>query len=247
MDRTRDPQASNDFLRLVYLPHGVEPSGRLGAPSAVRVFAGAAAMFDPPLPLVDVADFFGIADDPDRELLVMRCRPDTAAALDACLASWPETFRVIELDLGSRFTCPPQPGSAENALLCLARTFADPPEPEATLALLGAFTVGSEMVADAQLAGVLRQRYGIFPSFSGLGLSVRGSGSGAPLTATEALRKAVVTEYLLLNATLADGGCRCIRVAPYAGRTGALLDIDFVERRGALGSCRPVERLARGH
>ena len=63
------------------------------------------------------------------------------------------------------------------------------------------------------------------------------------MTAEEALRGAVSPEYLARNVALADGGCRCIRLAPYPNRAMDPLDPDFIRQQGALGSCRPVSRL----
>src|SRR2546425_845258 len=79
-------------------------------------------------------------------------------------------------------------------------------------------------VADPARADVVRRRYGIFPAFSGLGFSVKGSGDGAPMLGADILRRSVVPEYLLKNVTLAAGGCRCISVPPYPGREAAPLD-----------------------
>lgn len=242
-DAARDPQQSNDFLRLVFLPAGVEPSDRLGAPSAVRVFSGASAMFDPPLSLEEVADFFGIFPAADRELVAMRCSPRQRTALDARLATWPEAIAVIQEDLGARYTCPPQPGSAENEVYCLAASFVDEPRVVAAQALSAALTVGAQIFADAGRAEVLRRRYGIFPAFTGLGYAGKGSSSGAPSTANDTLRESVVPEYLLINATLADAGCSCIRVAPYDGREQAPLSIGFIDRQGGYGECTRVSRL----
>jgi len=243
VNAARSTVETNDFLRLVFLPAGVEPSGRLGAPGSVRVFTGASAMFDPPLSLAQVADFFGVFPAADRELLAMRCSPQQRTAVDARLATWPETMQIIQEDLGTMYTCPPpEPIAPENEVYCLAASYVDPPDALASRAIGAAMELGAEILDNTARADVMRRRYGIFPSFTGLGYTARGSSSGAPLTARETLRESISSEYLLLNATLADAGCACIRVAPYAGREDAPLSINFIEQRGD-ASCARVSRL----
>jgi hypothetical protein len=74
-------------------------------------------------------------------------------------------------------------------------------------------------------------------------LSVKNSGDGRPFSAADALQAAVSPEYLVRNATLADGGCRCIRVAPYSMRSMDPLDPRFIRQAGDLGRCQSVPRL----
>ena len=109
--------------------------------------------------------------------------------------------------------------------------------------LATALEFGAGLLEDAATADVVRRRYGIHPAFSGLGLTVLGSGAGQAFTAAEALLGAVSPEYLVRNATLGDAGCRCIRVAPYAGRNMDPLDPAFISQEGELGRCRAVAKL----
>jgi hypothetical protein len=95
-------------------------------------------------------------------------------------------------------------------------------------------------------ANWLKTYYGIYPAFSGLGFSVKDSyylSPSNPTTSAQALQASIVPEYLLANVSLSDAGCRCIRVAPYAGRAQANIDPDFVWQNGGVGFCAPVSSL----
>ena len=243
VDRSHDVEQTGDFLRIIFLPAGVEPT-TLGAPSAVRVFVAASAYFSPPLALAEVASFFGIPEDTPRDLVALRCRPDDPSALDARLATWPQVFGIIRTDLEGQYACPP-PAAAppENAVYCLAAAYTDQADGVVARPLATALEFGAGLLEDTGAAGVVRTRYGIYPAFSGLGLSVKGSGDGRPFSAADALQAAVSPEYLVRNATLGDGGCRCIRVAPYPMRSMDPLDPKFIHQAGDLGRCRSVPEL----
>ena len=243
VDRSHDVEQTNDFLRIVYLPASVTPT-TLGAPGAIRVFVAASVYFIPGLALAEVATFLGVPDNADLDLIGMRCEPDPPAALDARLATWPHALAVIRDDLNGQYTCPPPPGAApENAVYCIAAAYRDDASSVAARPLATALEFGAELLEDPATADIVRRRYGIFPSFSGLGLTIKGSADGAPMTAADILQAAVSPEYLVRNATLGDGGCRCIRVAPYAGRSMDPLDPRFIRQAGNLGSCRTVRKL----
>jgi hypothetical protein len=243
VDRALDVQRTADFLRMIFLPASVEPT-TLGAPSAVRVFVASSAYFIPALALAEVADFLGVPDATELDLIGLRCQPDQPSALDARLAIWPQVFAIIQSDLGGGFSCPPPPGAPpENAVYCLAAAYTDSADTVVTRPLAAALEFGAELLENPDSAAVARRRYGIFPAFTGLGLTVRGSAAGPRLTAAEVLHATVSPEYLVRNATLTDGGCRCIRVAPYAGRSMDPFDPDFIRRQGALGACRSVPKL----
>ena len=248
VDRSHDVEQTNDFLRIVFLPASVTPT-TLGAPSAVRVFVAASAYFEPPLALAEVAAFLGVPDVADQDFIGMRCEPDPPAALDARLATWPQLFAVIRDDLGGQYSCPPPVGAPpENAVYCVAVAYTDDASSVYARPLAVALEFGAGLLEDSAAADVVRRRYGVYATFSGLGLTVKGSADGALQTAGEILQAAVSPEYLVRNATLVDGGCRCVRVAPYANRSMDPLDPEFIRRAGALGSCRAVAKLgfARG-
>ena len=64
------------------------------------------------------------------------------------------------------------------------------------------------------------------------------------MSANVVLAQSVVPEYLVKNATLAQGECRCIRVEPYAGRENDPLDPDFISETGST-DCPAVSHLRR--
>ena len=243
VDRAHDPERTADYLRLIFVPASV-PVTTLGAPGAARVFVSATDYFTPPLALDEVADFVGVPDVADRDLVALRCAPADPAALDARLASWPALFEVIRADLGGQYTCPPPAGAPpENAVYCVAAAYQDEPSTVVARALATALEFGAGLLEDPATADVVRRRYGVYPGYSGLGLAVRGSASSPPLTAAETLRDAVASEYLARNVSLAAGGCRCLRVPPYEGRAMDPLDPRFIDQAGGLGACREAPRL----
>jgi hypothetical protein len=243
VDASHDPERVGDYLRIFFVPASVQVT-TLGAPGAVRVFVAGTDYFTPPLALDEVADFVGVPDADALDLVALRCAPDDPAPLDARFATWPALFEVIRADLGGQYPCPPPAGAPpENAVYCIAAAYQDQPSTVAARVLATAFEFGAELLEDPATAAVVRRRYGVYPGYSGLGLAVRGSASNPPLTAADTLRGAVATEYLARNVSLADGGCHCLRVPPYAGRGMDPLDPRFIERAGGVGSCRQASRL----
>jgi hypothetical protein len=175
VERSHDPERVNDYLRLVFLPASVVPT-RLGGPNAVRVFVAASTYFTPALALDEVASFLGVPDAVDQDLVGIRCKPDDPAALDARPATWPHLFEIIRVDLGGQFTCPPPPGAPpENAVYCVAAAYDDKPETVISRALAAALEFGAGLLEDPATAESVRRRYGVYPAFSGLGLTVMGS------------------------------------------------------------------------
>jgi hypothetical protein len=248
VDRSRDVEQTTDFLRLIFLPANVEPT-TLGAPSAVRVFVAASTYFVPPLALAEVEAFLGVPDVATQDVIGMRCEPAAGDVLDARLATWPDVFAIVRDDLGGQYTCPPPSGAPpENAVYCIALAYHDEEDRIVAQPLASALEFGAEVFADTASADVVRRRYGISTSFSGLGLTVKGSASAQPMTAADILKAAVSPEYLVRNASLGDAGCRCIRVAPYPNRSMDPFDPRFIREAGGPGTCRSVPKLrfARG-
>ena len=244
VEKSRDINETNDFLRIAFLPRDVVPT-RLGRPSALRVFVGASVYFEPPVSLEKTAAFFGIPvgqNERELDLVAFRCIPGEPAAIEPNLATWPGVFELLTQDMGGQFTCPPDVSSPENVLFCLAEDYTDTPSEIVTESLANAIGLGAFIMLDPDLAGVLGSLYGISSSFSGLGFAVNGS-SGNALTAEEALKRSVVPEYILRNATLAEAGCFCIRVPPYEGREDDPLDMDFIMKKGGFGECNFVDKL----
>jgi hypothetical protein len=97
----------------------------------------------------------------------------------------------------------------------------------------------------AEMAKWLKDNYGIFPAFAGTGYSIRDSYflDSQPMTSQQILVKSVSSEYILKNVSLAEAGCRCVRVPAYAGRAEDRLDPGFILKAGGEGSCATVDRL----
>ncbi|HYB91362.1 MAG TPA: hypothetical protein VEC38_09975 [Candidatus Binataceae bacterium] len=246
-DLSRDPALANDFLRLTYLPAGIVPD-HLGGPKAVRVFVTASSFFKPPLTLQETASYPGLVDSQSQVLVAFRCKNNDLSQFDALLASWPNVFTAIKEDYGGQFTCPPPPSSPpENEVYCLVKDYVDTPNTSASVAIEAAMSLGASMFDPdfPERASMLQSRYGIYPAFTGIGFSVKGSGDGGAELAAEFLRNAIVPEYLVINLPIADTTCRCIMVPPYDGRSQAPLDPDFIWRRGGVGQCVEVPRLRR--
>lgn len=247
VEQSRDVTQTNDFLRVTFLPEGVNPT-RLGGPNASWVFVGASAFYRPAFPVGEIVKFPGLNYEPDLNLIAMRCITSNPVMLEPTLATWPNVAEIIKADLSATYTCPPAGGltgqaRAENEVFCLARDFTDSPNATAVASIQRAVDLGVELFVVSGGDEVLRQRYGIFRAFGGLGLSIKGSGDGDQMLASEVLQQSITPEYLVRNATLAEGGCSCINVPPYAGREAALLDMDFILHGGGQGECRVVNRL----
>lgn len=223
----------------------------LGGPNAIRVFATAAVFFDPPMPLAQTTTYPGLVDSTNLSLVALRCRPSDPSQVSPILATWPNVFTAISNDFGSSgFTCPPPPSpSPENEVYCMVKDFVDTAQPAASTSLEHALSLGASLFdpGSPELAPVLKKYYGIYPAFSGLGFSVKGSGDGHTLSAQDALRNSVVPEYLLENVTLGVAGCSCVVVDSYKGRSFGPLDPDWVWNRGGRGrgACVKAARLHR--
>ena len=242
---SRDTAQTNDFLRFSWVSPGT-PVTSLGRPGALRAFLTATSFFQPALPLSQTATYPGLEDQPAQDLVVLRCIPPEKEPVDAILATWPNVFAAVQRDLGSQsFTCPYTGNSADHEIYCIAKQFDDTPSGVVVTTLANVLATANTLFdpAHPELAKWLKTYYGIYPAFSGLGFSVKDSynlSSSNPTTSAEVLQKSVVPEYLLANVSLSDAGCRCIRVAPYAGRDQANIEPDFVWNKGGVGSCAPV-------
>ncbi|HVY56147.1 MAG TPA: hypothetical protein VHC46_10360 [Thermodesulfobacteriota bacterium] len=244
VEKSRDTNETNDFLRITFLPSNVVPT-QVGRPSALRVFVGATAFYEPPVSVEKTAAFFGIPIGQSQkglDLVAFRCIPGEPEKLEPSLATWPNVFERVVEDLGGQYTCPPESSSPENELLCLAEGYEDTPSEIVTENLANAIGLGAVVMTDPDLAGVLGNIYGISSAFGGIGLAVNGA-SGNALTAEEALVRSVVPEYIVKNSTLTEAGCFCIRVPPYEGREGDPLDPDFIMKKGGFGECNIVNKL----
>ena len=263
--RTVDPgtglAAINDFERIIYVK-STQSVTSIGRNNNVqkRAFVGATLYYEPAMPVQDVLRFAGGDANPAYDLVAMRCRPPDPTKTQAVLATWPNVFKALVADLGTTYSpsvCPAAAGdTADKKVYCAALGFVDQPNIQVPLALQGMINAG---VALLQLQGgafqptgstvgadVLYDLYGIGYGFSGLGYSVKNSylsGHNVSLDSAQILAQSVVPEYLLMNVTLADGGCSCIRVNSYAGRDQGLIRWDRVLELGSQDSCTVLSRL----
>lgn len=258
LDEQHYPALAPDFFRVGFLN---DPVTTLARPGSLRAFVGPSSDFVPGLPLAVMVTYPGLADVPDKNLVAMRCKPTDASVVGPVPATWPNVFEAIKSDLkDKKLPCPPPVTTAgkipkeqeeiadkdgENKAFCAAQSFQDTPGANATVVLSSAMTAAATLVGDPNAQAWLKKNYGIWPPFSGLGLSVKDSGSsnGMNMNAMVILRKSITTEYLLKNVTLAEAGCRCITVAPYPGRSLDPINPDFVWEKGGDGSCASVKRL----
>lgn len=238
----------NDYLRVSFLPAGVIPT-TLSRPGALRAFATATPLYLPPLKLADMPYYSGLANNDNNVLVVMRCRPTHPETVDAVLATWPNVFLAIQRDV--RFTpdaCTATPTDTATQMACFAKAFSDPPATAVPTSLAHTLTyAGTLFDADhTALAQWLQSNYGIYPAFAGTGYSIKDSYTldKQPMTSQQILVKSISSEYILKNVSLADAGCRCISVAPYAGRSNDPLDPNFVSQAGGDGVCKSINRLA---
>ncbi len=238
----------NDYLRVTFLPAGI-PVTSLSRPGAVRAFVTATPLYAPPLKLADFPAYSGLVNNDANVLVAMRCRPPQPDKVDALLATWPNVFvalgRDVPLDAGDCASTPADPGKQA---ACYAKGFADPPSTTVPTALATTLAYAAVLfdANHATAAKWLKDNYGIFPAFSGLGYSVKDSYylDTQPMTSQQILVKSISPEYILKNVSLADAGCRCISVPPYPGRSGDLLDPEFISQAGGDGVCAKVNSLA---
>jgi len=100
----------NDYFRVSFVPAGVTVTS-LSRPGALRAFATATELFSPPLKLEDLPSYSGLVNDDKNVLVAMRCRPQKPEMVDAVLATWPNVFRSIQLDVPTDAACEGKPAS----------------------------------------------------------------------------------------------------------------------------------------
>ncbi len=240
----------NDYLRVSFLPAGV-PVTSLSRPGALRAFATATLLYSPPLRLADLPAYSGLVNNDANVLVAMRCRPQHPEDVDALLATWPNVFLAIQHDVsiqpGACAATAPDPATQA---ACFALAFSDPPATAVPTSLASTFSYAGTIfdTNHTALAKWLKDNYGIFPAFSGIGYSVKDSYSldSQPMTSQQILVKSISSEYILKNVSLAAAGCRCISVPPYAGRSSDRLDPEFISHAGGDGVCTQVQTLVPG-
>jgi hypothetical protein len=223
-----------------------------------RAFMSATIYYEPAMPVQDVVRYVGSDINPAYDLVAMRCRPRDPTKTAARLATWPNVFKALVDDLGYTSTvCPAAGGdTVDKKVYCAALSFSDQSDTQVPLTLAAMMKAA---VALWQLTGgafpptgstsganVLYDLYGIGYGFSGLGFSVKNSylsGHNVSLTSAQALAQSVVPEYLVMNVTLADAGCSCIRVKPYSNRDRGFIEWNRVLEVGSEDSCTVLNHL----
>lgn len=236
-----------DYLRISFIPAGATVK-TLSRPGALRAFTTATVLYSPPLKLAEMPYYSGLVNNDKNVLFAMRCRPPRAEAVDAVLATWPNVFLAIQRDIPlASGACEARPTDTATQMACFARAFTDPPATKVPPSLAHTLSYAATLYDSdhTALAQWLQQNYGIYPAFSGLGYSVKDSYSldSQPMSSQEIMTKSVSSEYILKNVSLADGGCRCISVAPYTGRSNDPVDPNFISQAGGEGTCKEVKRL----
>jgi hypothetical protein len=237
----------NDYLRISFVPASVQVTS-LARPRALRGFATATPMFTPALRVADLPAYSGLVNSDENVLVAMRCQPQKPETVDAVLATWPGVFTALQRDIPlAADACAAASTDVPTQLACFARGFTDKPGAAVPLVLDHALHYAAALFDEQHTAQAqwLRQNYGIFPAFSGLGFSVKDSYylDTHPMTAQQILVESASPEYILKNVSLADAGCRCVRVAPYAGRSAARLDPAWIWAAGGEGVCKEVKEI----
>jgi hypothetical protein len=263
--RTTDPAtgfaAINDFERIIYVS-STQSVTTIGKNNNVqrRAFLSATVYYEPAMPVQDVIRYVGGDVNAAYDLVAMRCRPPDRSKTQAVLATWPNVFKALVADLGSTYSptaCPPKTGDVvDKQVYCAALAFIDQPNTQVPLVLQAMMNAGVALLrlqggafqptGSTVGADVLYDLYGIGYGFSGLGYSVKDSylsGHNVSLTSAQILTQSVVPEYLLMNVTLAEGGCSCIRVKPYASRDQGFIDWNRVFEVGSKDSCTVLTHL----
>jgi hypothetical protein len=248
-DLSKSPDQAADFLRFTF---GNFDPVTLAAPTARRTFATYTAFFEPPLPLAQAVRYPGLEPVEDASFIAFRCKEPDLALLQPVLAKWPEVFNAILLDLGPKYTCPPPSvpdpvaqNASENEILCIVEGFDNDPMRTASQVLEKIYDTAAIITDRMMLQATLQAEYGIAVGFSGLGLSVKGSGAPSffPTIGETVLDNAIIPEYLVQNVAFGAAGCRCIKVPPYAGRDLDPVDPDFIWEAGGAPRCNTVDRL----
>jgi hypothetical protein len=259
-DNSRDTGAFADYLRLIWVQPGTQVTFIGRNDSAVmnrRAFVTATSFFKPAVTVDQFAMLVGNYYPEAQDLVLMRCRPSPAQkeTLSPILATWPNVYEAIVADFQNQgFSCPADPSNGNNVMYCAALSYADSQRTVFVDGLATALSTAMQIFqssATSPGALALKTNYGIYPSFTGLGFTVSGSGMVPTDDTTQMLRESIVPEYLLKNNALAEVGCRCIQVPVYGNRNnpdlrhGRPVNPNYVWQRGKLdsGRCREVPRL----
>lgn len=252
VNRSRNIPPTDDFLRLFFLrPTDPDPV-TLGRSSSYRVFFSNTEFYEPPIHLTEVLNYSGIPYAAGRDLIALRCLAGDTSAAEPMLATWPNMFKAMNEDFAAN---PPQ-NVYETALAGIAADFAEVQSISSSKSLANALAFGAQVFVDADNPGcaansqancpqtsAMNFRFGAYPAFSGLGLTIANTATSPVLDSQAVLIQAVSPEYILKNVSLAAAECRCIRVPDYAGRETARLNPNLILNAGALGACNTIDHL----
>ena len=138
-------------------------------------FATATPLFSPPLKVAELPYYSGLVNDDKNVLVAMRCRPTHPETVDAVLATWPNVFLAIQRDVPQdSSSCSGAPANPAAQASCFAKAYTDPAGTAVPTTLAHTFSyAGTLFDADhTAVAKWLKDNYGIFPAFSGMGYSV---------------------------------------------------------------------------
>lgn len=262
-DSSRDATTYGDFIRLLWVDPGiaVDHIGRYDVVINKRAFFTATTFLKPAVTVDQLAALVGnYWPTKEQDLVLMRCRlsSEQRQSLSPILATWPNVFSAIVGDFQDQgYSCdPPNPADGNNVMYCAALGYQDSQQSVFVDGLSTAFTSAKQIFQSSATsvgAKALKNNYGIYPAFTGIGFAAEGSGTVSAMSTTEVLRESVVPEYLLNNLALSDAGCRCIQVpqygnAKYDARHGKSVNPSNIWQKGKLqnGACPQVNRLPGG-
>ena len=180
----------NDYMRVTFLSAGVKAI-TLSRPGALRAFATATPLYEPPLRVKDLLSYSGLANRDDRVLVAMRCRPPQPEKVDAVLATWPNLFLAIQRDVPQPSSCETPQSDPAAQMACYAQGFKDSPAAAVPVALARTFDYAAVLYDSAHVAMAewLEKNYGVYPAFAGSGYSVKDSSSldSQPMTSQQIL------------------------------------------------------------
>ena len=238
----KDENVTKDYFRMFFLKSGSNFSGKLGKPSAKRVFVTPSAGFSSPMSLGVVANYLGNDYRTTEDVYLLRCQPEDPRSLDPKLATWPNVFDLISQDFPYE-NCE-SPSLEHERASCIAQKYGSTSANSVAINSIFDMYTGAANFYDEGLGDFLKNEYGISRnSFIGTGHTVSGSGAGKKYRAKELLKKANIPEYLVRNVSISDGSCKCIVVTPYSKRQKQKFDISIFDSIGEVGRCLTLEKL----
>lgn len=237
----------DDFLRVLWVRPGTNIDRiALGK----RTFFTTSSFFEPPTTVDHLLNYVGNYYRPGQDLVLMRCIPNLEQRIivQPILATWPNTFDAIADDLAGPNRDCTTPGLTPGELeICnVAIQYQDTGTTVYTQGLAAMFNLASLMFATPESTRALRDDYGIFPAFSGLGFAAQGSststGDTVLMPPSQILRNSIVPEYLLKKASLTNAGCRCVQIPESMSLHQFPVDPNWIWSFGELdhGFCRRV-------